>query len=256
MIILLINTLVKYNKRIIIKSSKSKEDINNINNPNNPNTAEDGSSDKNKIIKNISNHRFFSYVKYKYVGVEYNLTFENYEMLLEHKIKIESKELVEFKKLIASHFLSDCIFKYLFYSVKKWTEAVVEEYTNSEDKESVPVSLCDIIEDLVHFTKDTTHIASTVRLNFYDKVINGIPSDFVKYFCKIVNRDIATIQDIVSSIIYMNNISWYNKIIEILDFLELVIVYIKDSVDSTLIIMNGQLKKYVEELMAENERIM
>lgn len=249
MIIILINTLVKHGKKIIINTSsnKSKE----LENVNNPNITEDGSSDKNKIINNILNHKFFSYIKYKYVGVEYNLAFENYEMLLEHGIKKESKELVEFKKLIASHFLSDCIFKYLFDSIKKWIETVVEEYTKSEDKESIPVSLCNIIEDLVHFTKDTTHMASNVRLNFYGKVVNGIPSDFVKYFCKIVNRDISTIQDIISSIIYMNNISWYNKIVEILDFLELVIIYIKDSVDSTLIIMNGQLEKYVEELMFE-----
>lgn len=250
MIIILINTLVKYGKKIIIKTSRSSD----LESKDNPNTTEDGSSDKNKIINNILNHKFFSYIKYKYVGVEYNLTFENYEMLLEHGIKHESKDLVEFKKLIASHFLSDCIFKYLFDSIKKWIEIVVEDYSKSENKEAVPVSLCDIIEDLVHFTKDTTHIASTVRLNFYGRVINGIPSEFVKYFCKIVNRDMSTIQDIISSIIYMNNISWYNKIIEILDFLELVIVYIKDSVDSTLIIMNGQLEKYVEELMTEDER--
>ena len=56
------------------------------------------------------------------------------------------------------------------------------------------------------------------------------------------------IQDVMSSIIYVTDIAWYNKVIEILDVLELVIVYIKDSVDSTLVVLNGQLEKYVEEL--------
>lgn len=249
LLIFLINTLVKHGKKIVIKSSKPGSEE--LDKKTDPNTTEDGSSDKNKILNNILNHKFFSYIKYKYVGVEYNLTFENYEMLLEHGIKQESKELIEFKKLIASHFLSDCIFKYMFDVVKDWVKLVVDEYNDSDDKEYVPISLCDIIEDLIHFTKETTHMASNVKLLFYGKMINGIPSEFVKYFCKLVNRDISVIQDIISSIIYMNNISWYNKIIEILDFLELVIIYIKDSVDSTLVIMNGQLEKYVEELLSK-----
>ena len=36
--------------------------------------------------------------------------------------------------------------------------------------------------------------------------------------------------------------------IEILDVYELGLVYIKNSVDSTLVIMNGQMEKYVKNL--------
>lgn len=209
---------------------------------------------KKLILSNIQNHKFFSYTKFKYVGLDYNLTFENYEMLIEHGIKKESKEIQDFKKLIASRFLSECIFKYLFESVRVWIENIIKEYEeNAEDKCYVPVSLCDIIEDLIHFTKETTRISAQIRFNFNGRLIDGIPNDFVKYFCKIVNKDMKTIQDVISSIIYVTDIAWYNKVIEILDILELVIVYIKDSIDSTLVVLNGQLEKYVEELHKENE---
>ena len=45
----------------------------------------------------------------------------------------------------------------------------------------------------------------------------------------------------------------YGKINEILDFLELVIVYIKESVDSTLVVLNGQLQKFVDDILKEND---
>ena len=209
---------------------------------------------KKQILLSIQNHKFFSYTKFKYVGVDYNLSFETYEMLIAHGIKVESEELQEFKKLIASRFLSDCIFKYLFESVKKWIDDIVREYEASTDEKNfVPVTLCDIIEDLVHFTKETTRMSSQVRLTFNNHLIDGIPPDFVKYFCKIVNRDMKTIQEVMSSIIYVTDVSWYNKVIEILDILELVLVYIKDSVDATLVVLNGQLEKYLEELNKETE---
>ena len=242
----IINSLVKSGKHLTLNLFKKKSD------PNKPTTVRSNKKideTKRLILSNIQNHKFFSYTKFKYVGLDYNLVFENYEMLIEHGIKNESKELQEFKKLIASRFLSDCIFKYLFDSVKVWVDNVVKEYEdNSSDKTYVPVSLCDIIEDLIHFTKETTRMSSQVRLTFNNHLIEGIPPDFVKYFCKIVNRDMKIIQDVMSSIIYVTDIAWYNKVIEILDILELVIVYIKDSVDSTLVVLNGQLEKYVEEL--------
>ena len=209
------------------------------------------SINKDAIVSNMMNHRFFTSIKYKYVGIDYNFTFENYEMLIEHGVKDELDELQNFKKLIASHFLSDCIFKYLFDSVKAWVDSVVEEFRSMEDynEDYIPVSMCDIIEYLVHFTKQTTHMSSQLRLTFNGKIIDGIPNDFVKYFCKIVNKDLNVIQGIISSIIYTTNVPWYSKILEILDLFELVIEYIKDSVDYTLIILNGQLERYLEDLM-------
>jgi len=247
----LIRSVAKNGKHITFNLFKKKEnESNNIVGRN----SKKKDDTKRLILSNIQNHKFFSYTKFKYVGLDYNLTFENYEMLIEHGIKQESKELQEFKKMIASRFLSDCIFKYLFESVKLWIDNIIKEYeANADDKNYVPVSLCDIIEDLIHFTKETTRMSSQVRLTFNNHLIDGIPPDFVKYFCKIVNRDMKTIQDVMSSIIYVTDISWYNKVIEVLDILELVIVYIKDSVDSTLVVLNGQLERYVEELNKESE---
>lgn len=252
-IILLIAVLIrlkKSGKQLIFNIGFGKRKDKNNNSKKNDDSKKI-SINKDAIVSNMMNHRFFTSIKYKYVGIDYNFTFENYEMLIEHGVKDELDELQNFKKLIASHFLSDCIFKYLFDSVKAWVDNVVEEFRSMEDynEDYVPVSMCDIIEYLVHFTKQTTHMSSQLRLTFNGKIIDGIPNDFVKYFCKIVNKDLNVIQGIISSIIYTTNVPWYSKILEILDLFELVIEYIKDSVDYTLIILNGQLEKYLEDLM-------
>lgn len=201
---------------------------------------------KQSIISNIQNHKFFSYVRLKYVGVDYNLTFDNYEMFIEQGVKKESQEVQEFKKLVASRFLSECVFRYIFNSVKNWIENVLSESEETPEGQ-VPIAMCDIIEYLIHFTKETTIMSSEVRLSFNGFLLDGIPTDFVKYFCKIVNSDMQVIQDAISNIIYITDIPWYYKVIEILDILELVLVYIKDSVDSTLIVFDGQLEKYFKE---------
>lgn len=255
--IVLVKAIVRHNKHFSFSLFGKKNDKEEKEKPKSSNNGQLSKSRvskrkedaRNTIISNIQNHKFFSYIKFKYVGVDYNLVFENYELLIEHGIKHETKELQDFKKMIASHFLSDCIFKYLFESVKTWIDSVISEYSSRMDDDNyVPISLCNIVEYLIHFTKETTRLASLVQLNFDNKHIDGIPPDFVKYFCKIVNRDMTIIQDVMSSIIYITDITWYNKVIEILDMLELVIVYIKDSVDSTLVVLNGQLEKYLEDL--------
>ena len=254
-IILLIAVLIrlkKSGKQLIFNVGFGKrKDKNKNNNSKKNDDSKMLSVNKDAIVSNMMNHRFFTSIKYKYVGIDYNFTFENYEMLIEHGVKDELDELQNFKKLIASHFLSDCIFKYLFDSVKAWVDSVVEEFRSMEDynEDYIPVSMCDIIEYLVHFTKQTTHMSSQLRLTFNGKIIDGIPNDFVKYFCKIVNKDLNVIQGIISSIIYTTNVPWHSKILEILDLFELVIEYIKDSVDYTLIILNGQLERYLEDLM-------
>lgn len=251
--ILLISVLIrlkKSGKQLIFNIGFGKHKDKNNNSKKNDDSKR-LSVNKDAIVSNMMNHRFFTSIKYKYVGIDYNFTFENYEMLIEHGVKDELDELQNFKKLIASHFLSDCIFKYLFDSVKAWVDNVVEEFRSMEDynEDYIPVSMCDIIEYLVHFTKQTTHMSSQLRLTFNGKIIDGIPNDFVKYFCKIVNKDLNVIQGIISSIIYTTNVPWHSKILEILDLFELVIEYIKDSVDYTLIILNGQLERYLEDLM-------
>jgi len=246
--IIILVKLKKSGKQLIFSIGKRKDKTNNSKKNDDSKSL---SINKDTIVSNMMNHRFFTSIKYKYVGIDYNFTFENYEMLIEHGVKGEIKELQNFKKLIASHFLSDCIFKYLFDSVKAWVDNVVEEFRSMEDynEDYIPVSMCDIIEYLVHFTKQTTHMSSQLRLTFNGKIIDGIPNDFVKYFCKIVNKDLNVIQGIISSIIYTTNVPWHSKILEILDLFELVIEYIKDSVDYTLIILNGQLERYLEDLM-------
>lgn len=209
------------------------------------------------FVQQIQNHRFFSAVQYKYVDVDYGFEFEIYGLLLSHKIKNESEDLVEFKKLIATRFLSDCIFKFLRDTMQKYVKDVLSEYyekrRNGELYASNSSVMCGVIENIMHFTKTVTHLASQTTFKYKNKTIEGIPPDFVKYFCRVISKDINILSSTFSNIIYGTSSPWYIKINEILDFLELVIVYIKESVDSTLVVLNGQLQKFVDDILKEND---
>lgn len=209
------------------------------------------------FVQQIQNHRFFSAVQYKYVDVDYGFEFEIYGLLLSHKIKNESEDLVEFKKLIATRFLSDCIFKFLRDTMQKYVKDVLAEYyekrRNGELYTSNSSVMCGVIENIMHFTKTVTHLASQTTFKYKNKTIEGIPPDFVKYFCRVISKDINVLSSTFSNIIYGTSSPWYIKINEILDFLELVIVYIKESVDSTLVVLNGQLQKFVDDILKEND---
>ena len=222
--------------------------------PNSPHYYEPFSEDF--FVQQIQNHRFFSAVQYKYVDVDYGFEFEIYGLLLSHKIKNESEDLIEFKKLIATRFLSDCIFKFLRDTMQKYVKDVLNEYyekrRNGELYTSNSTVMCGVIENIMHFTKTVTHLASQTTFKYKNKTIEGIPPDFVKYFCRVISKDINTLSSTFSNIIYGTSSPWYIKINEILDFLELVIVYIKESVDSTLVVLNGQLQKFVDDILKED----
>lgn len=208
------------------------------------------------IINDLKNHKFFSCVKYKYVNNDYDFIFENYELLISHGIKKESERIQKFKKVIASTFLSECVFKYFLDTTEDWVNSVILEYTN-QDKTATTfqsVVIYDIIENLLRFTKETTRIASNVKISFEGITISGIPIDFIKYFCKIVNSNMNNVQDIISSILYTSDTAWYIKINEILDMLELVMIYIKNSIDATLIILNGQIESYLNNLIGDEKK--
>ena len=161
---------------------------------------------------------------------------------------------MDFKKLIASKFLSDCLFKYLYLSTENWINEVLSEYSGFTDKTDPfknPVSICNIVSNLVHFTKETSMLAGNVKFNYKGKIINGIPADFTNTFCKTVNNSISSIQYVFSSVVYMSGIPWQEKMFEILDIYELALVHIYHCVDSTLAILNGQMEKYVNELITK-----
>lgn len=242
LLIILVSILAKHGKLINLNLGSKKND------------------DSKQTTLNISvesltqllcSHKFFSSVKYEFVEKDYEFTFSLYDTLLKHGVKVEDQILIDFKKSLANKFLSDCLFKYLNESTKTWIKSILSDYSRASEKEInknnyMPESMCNIIENLVHFSKETKHLAENLRFTFKNKSVNGIPVEFVDCFCTTVNKSISSIQQLFSSIIYTTNNSWVEKIIEILDIYELALDYIKNSVDSTLVIMNGQMKKYVE----------
>lgn len=202
------------------------------------------------ISQYLCSHKFFTVVKCAYVERDFNFTYPVYDTLLESHLKTENKVLIEFKKTLANKFLSDCLFKYLNESTESWIKAIVEEISKVSEKEIVkadytPTSIYIINEYLTHFSKTTEEISETLHIEFKDSVLNGMPQEFVKQFCKTVSKNINSIQNSFGNILYSNNF-WVDKIVEILDLYELALDYIKMGVDSTLVVMNGQMKRYVE----------
>lgn len=250
LLILLVNVLAKHGKLINLNIGSKKG--------NNDNKRTTVNMSIDNLTQLLCSHKFFSSVKYEFVEKDYEFTFSLYDTLLDHGIKNEEQILIDFKKSLANKFLSDCLFKYLNESTKSWIKNILIDYSKASESDIVkenymPESMCDIIENLVHFSKETKHLAENLRFSFRNKTINGIPVEFVDCFCKTVNKSITSIQQLFSSIIYTTNNSWVEKIIEILDIYELALDYIKNSVDSTLVIMNGQMKKYVDKQFGENK---
>lgn len=201
-----------------------------------------------QIVHNIKYHRFFSNTM---VENEYGFEWKLYDALLQEKFKVEDERVIAFKKTIANKFLSNCLFKYLEDTVKEWLDEVLEQYKDAKEETNVyqvPPTMCSIIDRIQRFTKQTTELASRVQIPFEKKVITGIPPEFVKCFCTIVNQNIGVVYTTISSIVYMGSMTWYDKINEILDMMELIMSYVKTGVDSTLVVMNGQIEQYVENL--------
>ena len=247
LIIVLVLILAKHNKLINLHIGSKK----------NNNSENSVVMSTESLAQLLYSHKFFSSVKYEFVEKDFEFTFSLYDTLIEHGVKSEDSLMVDFKKTLANKFLSDCLFKYLNESTKSWIKSVISDYSSASEKDTskstyMPESMCDIIENLVHFSKETTNLAANLRISFKGKTINGIPVEFIDCFCKTVNKSISSIQQLFSSIIYTSNNSWIEKIIEILDIYELALDYIKNSVDSTLVIMNGQMKKYVDKMFGKN----
>ena len=159
LIIILINSLGKNSKHLslIFKKGKDRDDV---------------KETKEEISKQLFSHRFFSIVKCEYVEKDYNFNFDLYDTLLEHGIKREDQTLVSFKKLIANKFLSDCLFKYLNDSTKKWIDDIIEEYSNNKteiDSSYMPQSMCDIVENLVSKVLEN-YEAANKELFTYDSI--------------------------------------------------------------------------------------
>lgn len=249
-LIVLVFMLTKYGKSLSFKFG-------------NKNESSDSNNEFNKKIFNIDifkqnalSHKFFTEVKLHYVETDYGFDFNLYDKMIEHGVKQESKDLIEFKKLLANTFLSKCLFKYIESSTRKWILALIEEYESSEDLKKnahkIPNSMTLIIENLVHFTKETSNLASTVNLTYKGKNINGIPIDFIKTFCEIINSRIDIVQELFNGVIYTSQLTWDKKVIEILDVYILALDYLITSVDSTLALLNGQMERFVESIMKNN----
>lgn len=205
----------------------------------------------------ILQHRFFTSTLHRYTTE--TCTFTLYNTMCERGVKKENAELREFKKIIASKYLHKCLFQYICDSIKQWVTAVIaecdaNEYTINDKKP--PTSYYNCIEEILNYQEKTKKLAREIVFEFKGHTIRGIPEPFINTFNDWSIKNVETIQRLLQDTIYSNdeNSSWFMKMIEILDMFEMIFKYIQCDVDATLVILNGEMERYVDNLLkAENQ---
>ena len=202
----------------------------------------------------ITEHRFFTSAVYRYTSEV--CEFRLYESALEHGIKNDPADVAEFKKLIATKYLHKCLFEYIVRVTREWSETLLAE-VNVEHPElccGTPPSIFGIIEDFVKYRQEARRRARELDFYFLGKPIHGIPNEFIDKLDNWSVRNMNMIREIAERVLYTPNLPWPNKAREILDMLEMSLDYMQNDVDATLILLNGEMERYVENLKKDDSQ--
>ena len=206
---------------------------------------------KSELLKT---HKFFTLTTNKYTKTFYE--FSIYDKLCAKHVKNESQEIIDFKKLIAGKYLHECLFKYFCDSLIGWIENMKKDCNeklanDGEDLDDfIPVSYYSCLESFLNYKEETTKLAKNINFEFMDKIVRGIPDKFIETLNDWSMKNINVVSSSLNVVIYSTTASdWFNHVKEILDIYDIVFALILNDIDATLIILNGEMKKYVEDLL-------
>lgn len=201
-------------------------------------------------IYDIKNHRFFSNTIHKYITNP--CKFHLYEAMVSYGVKKESPEIIEFKKMIAAKYLKLCLFEYLKKSFELWVDEICSEVSSEKfdiTQDKPPLSFYKIGKYITDYQDNTSSLARSLSFQFKYRSVQGIPEQFIQKFNDWSIKDIVIAQDMIDKVLYNSNLKWQDKIYEVLDMFELILKFISNDVDATLVLLNGELEHYVEELL-------
>lgn len=203
----------------------------------------------------LRTHKFFTLTTNRYTRTFHE--FSIYNKLCAKHVKNESQEVINFKKLVAGKYLHECLFKYFCDSLTEWIENMKrdcdEKLANDDDEDLddfIPVSYYSCLESFLNYKEETTKLAKSINFEFMDKMIKGIPDKFIDILNDWSMKNINVVSSSLNVVIYSTTASdWFNHVKEILDIYDIVFALILNDIDATLIILNGEMKKYVEDLL-------
>lgn len=206
---------------------------------------------KSELLKT---HKFFTLTTNGYTRTFHE--FSIYSKLCAKHVKNESQEVINFKKLIAGKYLHECLFKYFCNSLTEWIENMkrdCEDKLDSDDEDLddfIPVSYYSCLESFLNYKEETTKLAKSINFEFMDKMVKGIPDKFIEALNDWSMKNINVVSSSLNVVIYSTTASdWFNHVKEILDIYDIVFALILNDIDATLIILNGEMKKHVEDLL-------
>lgn len=206
---------------------------------------------KSELLKT---HKFFTLTTNRYTKTFHE--FSIYDKLCAKHVKNESQEIIDFKKLIAGKYLHECLFKYFCDSLTEWIENMKKDCNeklanDGEDLDDfIPVSYYSCLESFLNYKEETTKLAKNINFEFMDKMVRGIPDKFIEILNDWSMKNINVVSSSLNVVIYSTTANdWFNHVKEILDIYDIVFALILNDIDATLIILNGEMKKYVEDLL-------
>jgi hypothetical protein len=203
--------------------------------------------DLNFDLDKLSLHRFFTTVLCQYTSD--NCMFNLYDETIRLGIISDSPEVADFKKLLASKYLHACLFRVLGEHVKQWIDdLVVETKRVGISNKKIPSTFFSISQYVTKYKIEAYKEGKTIEFKFNDKVIYGIPTRFMSRFNEWSDSKMVRVYNMISDVLYSTQNTWFAKTIELLDLFEVIFIMLHDQMDSTLIILNGEISQYLKNM--------
>ena len=198
-------------------------------------------------------HKFFASTAKRYTTVFHS--FSIYDKLCSKDIKRDSPEVMVFKKTIAGKYLHECLFKYFCDSLTEWIDAMKQECLDRISSGSVedhaPSSYFSCLDNFLRYKEETARLARNIDFTFNDKQIHGIPDNFIEVLNDWSMKNISAVSSALNILLFSaSDNNWLAHVKEILDVYDGVFALMLNDIDATLIILNGEMRAYVEKLMS------
>jgi hypothetical protein len=204
-------------------------------------------------LEKLTLHRFFTSILVQYTAD--NGIFNLYNETVRLGIIKDTEEMAQFKTLIASKYLNLCLFKALGEHIKKWITDLVNEVSATKAYDKIPKNFFALSQYITKYKNDAYKEGKSIEFKFNDKVFYGIPTKFMHRFNNWSDTNMTRVYNMISDALYSTQNNWFAKTIELLDLFEIIFIILHDQMDSTLIILNGEISNFLKKLKESPDNI-
>jgi hypothetical protein len=197
-------------------------------------------------LDKLTTHRFFTSVLCQYTAD--NCTFNLYNETLRLGIIKDDEEIASFKKLLASKYLHQCLFKVLGEHVRQWINDIVNEVKTKNNADKAPGTFFAISQYITQYKSEGYKEGKQAEFKYNGKSFYGIPAKFMTRFNNWSDSNMNRVYNMISDVLYSTQNNWFAKTIELLDLFEVIFMMLHDQMDATLIILNGEIAAFLKKL--------